>query len=100
MKGTGIGFGRLFVCAILLAGMNARAQGWPEFRGPTGQGLSPGKDVPIRWSATENVAWKTAVPGVGWSSPVVWGDQVWLTTATKKGETLYAKLQSLGLRLL
>ena len=47
------------------------AHDWPEFRGPTGQGLSPAKDVPIRWSATENVAWKMAIPGSGWSSPVL-----------------------------
>jgi len=56
------------------------AHDWPEFRGPTGQGLSPAKDVPIRWSATENVAWKTAIPGSGWSSPVLANGRLYLTT--------------------
>ncbi len=59
------------------------AHDWPEFRGPTGQGHSPAKDVPTHWSATENVAWKTAIPGGGWSSPVlVNGRLLYLTTAT------------------
>lgn len=57
------------------------AHDWPEFRGPTGQGHSPAKDVPVRWSATENVAWKTAIPGGGWSSPALVGDRLYLTTA-------------------
>lgn len=61
------------------------AHDWPEFRGPTGQGLSPAKDVPIRWSATENVAWKTTIPGGGWSSPVLVNERLYLTTA-KSGE--------------
>ena len=61
------------------------AHDWPEFRGPTGQGHSPAKDVPIRWSATENVAWKTAITGGGWSSPVLVNGRLYLTTA-KSGE--------------
>ena len=59
----------------------AVAGDWPEFRGPTGQGHSTAKDLPIRWSATENVAWKTAIPGSGWSSPVLVGGNLYLTTA-------------------
>ncbi len=62
------------------------AHDWPEFRGPTGQGHSPAKDVPLRWSATENVAWKIPIPGSGWSSPVLVGGRLYLTTAkTKEG---------------
>jgi outer membrane protein assembly factor BamB len=57
------------------------AHDWPEFRGPTGQGHSAAKDVPIRWSATENVAWKMAIPGAGWSSPVLVNGRLYLTTA-------------------
>ncbi len=57
------------------------AHDWPEFRGPTGQGHSPGKNVPIRWSVTENVAWKTAISGSGWSSPVLVDGRLYLTTA-------------------
>jgi outer membrane protein assembly factor BamB len=59
------------------------APGWPEYRGPTGDGHAA-KDAhpPLQWSEEKNVVWKTAIHGLGWSSPVVWGDQVWLTTAT------------------
>jgi outer membrane protein assembly factor BamB len=63
----------------------AVAEDWPLFRGPTGQGVSSETDVPLHWSATENVAWKVEVPGAGWSSPVVAGDRVYLTTATDGG---------------
>src|SRR5215210_5924505 len=55
---------------------------WPEFRGHNGSGLAGGLNRPVvTWSETENVRWKTAIHGKGWSSPVVWGDQVWVTTA-------------------
>ncbi|MBY0231160.1 MAG: PQQ-binding-like beta-propeller repeat protein [Gemmataceae bacterium] len=60
------------------------APDWPEFRGPTGQGVSTAKRVPTKWSPTENVAWKTDIPGFGWSSPVVAGGKAYLTTAVAK----------------
>ena len=56
---------------------------WPEFRGPTGQGHSAEQGLPLDWSESQNVVWKREVPGRGWSSPVVDGNQVWLTTAVK-----------------
>jgi outer membrane protein assembly factor BamB len=59
----------------------AQTAGWPEFRGPTGQGHSTERDVPLEWSESRNVLWKTPVQGRGWSSPVVERDRVWLTTA-------------------
>jgi outer membrane protein assembly factor BamB len=62
------------------------AQDWPRFRGPTGQGHSPETGLPLEWTATTNVAWKTAIPGEGWSSPIVWGDKVFLTAATDAGK--------------
>jgi outer membrane protein assembly factor BamB len=65
-------------------------QDWPQFRGPTGQGLSDEKGLPLTWSETEHVGWKTAIPGRGWSSPVVQGDRIWLTTATEEGRSLRA----------
>ena len=71
---------KLAALANLIA-LTLGAHDWPEFRGPTGQGLSPAKDVPIRWSGTENVAWKTILPGAGWSSPVLVNDRLYLTTA-------------------
>lgn len=54
---------------------------WPQFRGPDGQGHANAPDLPIRWSESENVAWKTPIPGEGHSSPVISGRQIWLTTA-------------------
>jgi outer membrane protein assembly factor BamB len=54
---------------------------WPQFRGPGGQGHSSERGLPLTWSESENIAWKVAVPGRGWSSPVVAGGRVWLTTA-------------------
>jgi outer membrane protein assembly factor BamB len=63
------------------AALAAQAERWPEFRGPTGQGHSTERDVPLEWSESRNVLWKVPVPGRGWSSPVVERDRVWLTTA-------------------
>jgi len=59
------------------------AENWPQFRGPGARGVADDADLPDRWSATDNVAWKTAIPGRGWSSPIVWGNRVFLTTAVK-----------------
>jgi len=60
-------------------------ENWPDFRGPSGDSHSPSKDLPLEWSERKNVRWKTPLPGSGWSSPVVWGKQVWLTTADERG---------------
>lgn len=66
---------------IALGGLAAAAEDWPGFRGPTGQGHSSERGLPIEWSESRNVVWKTRVPGLGWSSPVVADGRVWLTTA-------------------
>jgi outer membrane protein assembly factor BamB len=64
---------------------------WPEFRGPTGQGHSTEHGLPLEWSESHNVRWKTRIPGLGWSSPVVAGGRVWMTTAVKdRGGSLRA----------
>jgi outer membrane protein assembly factor BamB len=63
----------------------ASAENWPGFRGPTRQGVSSETKLPLQWSATNNVAWKSAIPGEAWSSPIVWGNRVFLTTATENG---------------
>jgi outer membrane protein assembly factor BamB len=63
---------------------------WPDWRGPTGQGHSDAKGLPLHWSETQNIVWKRPTHDLGYSTPVVWGGQIWLTTATIKGETLYA----------
>jgi len=74
---------RTLACSLGLAGslVSATALDWPEFRGPTGQGHSSAKHLPLTWSATENVAWKQAIPGSGWSSPVLVAGRIYLTTA-------------------
>jgi outer membrane protein assembly factor BamB len=65
-------------------------ENWPQFRGPDGNGVSDATGLPLTFSDTENVRWKTPIHGKGWSSPVVWGDQVWLTTATEDGKEMFA----------
>ncbi len=75
-------------CGVLcLVSASAAAAGadWAQFRGPGARGVADGAGFPERWSATENVAWKADVPGRGWSSPVVWGDRVFLTTVVNRG---------------
>ena len=63
---------------------------WPGFLGPDGDGHTAATGLPLKWSETENVKWKTPIHGRGWSSPVVWGDQVWMTTATPDGKEMFA----------
>jgi outer membrane protein assembly factor BamB len=80
---------RVLLAAALMAtlarGLAAASSTWPQFRGPLGNGQSPASNVPVRWSETNNLVWKVAVPGRGRSSPVVLGDRVWLTLAVEKG---------------
>lgn len=59
----------------------AMAENWAGFRGPGARGISVEKDIPDTWSADKNMAWKVRVPGRAWSSPIVWGDRVFITTA-------------------
>ena len=61
-------------------------QNWPQFRGADSMGVSNGGNLPDHWSATENVAWKIDLKGRGWSSPIVWGDKIFLTTVVNLGE--------------
>jgi outer membrane protein assembly factor BamB len=72
---------------LLHSATSLRAENWPQFRGPTGQGISTEKSLPLKWSSTENVVWKTAIPGEAWSSPIVWSEHVFVTTATDSGES-------------
>ena len=59
---------------------------WPQFRGPSGQGQASETGLPVQWSESRNVLWKTPVPGRGWSSPSIAGDRIWLTTSTSGNE--------------
>ena len=66
------------------------ADRWTQFRGPDGAGISDATGLPIEWSESSNVRWKTAIKGKAWSSPVVWDEQVWVTNATEDGKRLSA----------
>ena len=80
---------------LLLFSPVSPAADWPEFRGPFGNGHATADDdanpagLPLRWSETENVKWKTPIPHSGWSTPVVLGGQIWLTTATEDGHDFF-----------
>lgn len=63
---------------------------WPQFRGPDGQGHAAATDLPIRWNETENIGWKTELPGEGWSSPVLGAGDLWMTAAARDGLSLRA----------
>jgi outer membrane protein assembly factor BamB len=86
----------LLMLMLLAFGRPTAQADWPEFRGPRGDGhaSAPGDSkplgLPLHWSETNNVRWKTAIPHRGWSTPVVMGGQVWLTTATLEGHDFFA----------
>lgn len=67
------------------AATSATTVHWPQFRGPNAAGVSTNRELPDTWSASENVAWKADLPGRSWSSPVVWGDRVFLTAVVNSG---------------
>lgn len=77
----------LVLLAVVLAGTQVRGQ-WPQFRGPEGNGVAAGRNLPLTWSETSNVRWKTEIHGRAWSSPIVMDSQIWLTTATPDGKEL------------
>src|SRR4051794_24448457 len=71
---------------VLVVTAAARAEDWPGWRGPRGDGTSRETNLPLRWSATENIKWKTPIPGTGHSSPIVFGDRVFLTTCREAAQ--------------
>ena len=74
----------LFVSTLAFAGPGPDPNvtlNWPQWRGPQSTGTAPDKNLPTEWSATKNVAWKTAIPGKGYSSPIVWGNRIFLSTS-------------------
>ena len=87
---------RVNVLTLLVLAVTAARADWPEFRGPWGDGhvSAPGDTkalgLPLHWSETNNIKWKTRIPYRGWSTPVVMGGQVWLTTATEDGHDFFA----------
>jgi outer membrane protein assembly factor BamB len=86
----------LLLCGAVLAGGRLRADEWPQWRGPGGQGHAEATDLPDRWSDMENVAWRAPLPGRGWSSPVIAGDQIWMTTAVDTPATPEQKTRRLA----
>jgi outer membrane protein assembly factor BamB len=77
------------LAALFLLLPLAQAENWPGFRGPTRQGVSAEKNLPLEWGPDHNVAWKTAIPGNGWSSPIIWQDRIFVTTATNEGRSCH-----------
>ncbi len=75
-------------CLFLLFPVIAAADTWPAFRGPTEDGHSAATQIPLTWSESEHVTWKTPLAGKGWSTPLVSATQVWLTTATEDGKEM------------
>ncbi len=82
------------VCAIVSLSVafteSIMGQGWTHFRGSRLDAISEVENAPTNWSVESNILWKTEIHGRGWSSPVVWEDQVWITTGTEDGKALYA----------
>jgi len=68
------------LCLSFATGLFAVSPNWPSFRGADSRGVAEHPGLPTKWSATENVEWKVELKGRGWSSPIVWGDKVLLTT--------------------
>ena len=87
MKKIKLGFSIL----IFLTGICLHSQdtNWSHFRGNNLDGICPGSSLPSKWDESTNILWKVPVNGKGWSSPVVWGNQVWLTTATADGKEMF-----------
>lgn len=85
-----------FVIAVLATvsslhhALAATPVNWPQFRGPNADGVSQASGLPVTWSENERVKWKTAIHGRAWSSPVIWNNQIWMTTAREDGKQLYA----------
>jgi hypothetical protein len=82
----------IWIGLVIFAGVTAsHADDWPQFRGPTGDGMGVATNLPLTWSPTQNVKWKMPVPGRGRSSPVLLGDRIWLTTAIETGLRTFAE---------
>jgi outer membrane protein assembly factor BamB len=79
---------RPLACLLLAITSAAADANWPQFRGPRGDGSSDSKGLPVTFSEKEHIKWKTPIHGKAWSSPVIWGSQVWLTTANEQGTEL------------
>jgi outer membrane protein assembly factor BamB len=80
---------RALLLVLVTASIRGAAAGpvdWPQFRGPGGLGVADAAKLPVRWSTIENVAWVADIPGRGWSSPIVWRNRIFVTSAINSGE--------------
>ena len=75
---------------LFWAGIAHADENWPQFLGPRGDGSTDSTGLPVKWNEKENIRWKTPIPGRGWSSPVIWGSQVWMGSATEDGKKMFA----------
>ena len=80
----------LYFFIIIFSSQIIGADNWPEFRGPTKDGHARADNLPITWSEAKNIKWKVPIHDRGWSTPVIWGDQIWMTTALENGKKMYA----------
>ena len=94
---TRVRFAAAFVIAALPAA--TRAENWPQWRGPLANGLSGETNLPTKWSATENITWKLAMPGLSGSTPIVWKDHIFLNVADAGSLYLWAVDRSKGTQL-
>ena len=76
---------RFLPSLLLISALPLSAQDWPQFRGPSSNAVVQAADIPVKWSGTDNVVWKVDLPGKGWSSPVLSGGKLYLTTAVARG---------------
>ncbi|QDU46745.1 outer membrane biogenesis protein BamB [Symmachiella dynata] len=84
---------RVLVCACLTLACCVTSwagENWPNYRGPSEQGLTDAKNLPLTWGEDKNITWQTPIEGKAWSTPVIWGDQIWLTSAPLEGNRLRA----------
>src|SRR5205085_11974608 len=90
-------FGLVLALMSTFAGRALAEINWPEFRGPRGDGTTDATGLALHWTerasgadGDKGIRWKTPIHGKAWSSPVVWGEQIWVTSATEDGHELYA----------
>src|SRR3954452_24032034 len=82
-----------FACTLLaFFAERSAANDWPQWRGPLGTGVAPKADPPVTWSEDKHIRWKTALPGKGHATPIVWGERIFLTTAIPYGESVKPRL--------
>jgi outer membrane protein assembly factor BamB len=82
----------LLVVAVESAAFAGPPENWSQFRGPRGNGIAPGRRLPVTWSPTGNIVWKAEIPGLGWSQPAVWENRIFVTTAVSEKEPVTREL--------